>query len=169
MFSCDKLNLMNQAQILVDMALKAWNHQITRAEKFIDSQSDEDLQKEVAPGKNRLSYLVGHLAASNDSMMTLFGFGTRLYVSYDEIFLRNPDRKLPQPSAEEIRKAWKDVHDALAKNFETLSVDKWLDKHTAMTDEDLQKEPTRNKLSVLINRTNHVSYHLGQMLLTKKA
>jgi hypothetical protein len=31
----------------------------------------------------------------------------------------------------------------------------------------LAKEPTRNKLSVLLNRTSHVAYHLGQLILAK--
>jgi uncharacterized damage-inducible protein DinB len=158
---------MEQSRILVDMALKAWNQQISRAEKYFDAQSDLDLEKEVAPGRNRLAYLYGHLTASNDSMNTLFGFGPRLYSSFEEIFSKNPDRKLPHPPASEIRKAWKETHQALAKNFEKLSVSEWLDKHTAMTAEDLAKEPTRNKLSVLISRTNHVSYHMGQLNLLK--
>ncbi len=160
---------MEQSRILVDMALKAWNQQISRAEKFFDAQSDDDLQKEVAPGKNRLSYLLGHLTSSNDTMMTLFGFGPKLHASYEDVFSKNPDRALPQPPASEIRQAWRDVHSALAKNFEKLSVDEWLDKHTAMTAEDLAKEPTRNKLSVLISRTNHVAYHMGQLVLAKKS
>jgi len=151
------------------MALKAWNQQISRADKFFETQSDDDLQKEVAPGKNRISYLMGHLASSNDTMMTLFGFGPKLFPSFEEIFSKNPDRAMPQPPASEIRKGWKEVHAALAKHFETLSVDAWLDKHTAMTVEDLAKEPTRNKLSVLISRTNHVAYHMGQLILTKAA
>jgi len=37
-----------------------------------------------------------------------------------------------------------------------------------MTDEDLAKDPGRNKLSVLINRTNHMAYHIGQLVLYKK-
>lgn len=160
---------MEQSRILVDMALKAWNQQVSRAEKFFTEQSDEDLQKEVAPGKNRISYLMGHLTSSNDTMMTLFGFGPKLYPAYEDIFSKNPDRNVPQPPAAEIRKAWKDVHEALARSFAKLSVDEWLSKHTAMTDEDLVKEPTRNKLSVLISRTNHVSYHMGQLVLTKRS
>jgi hypothetical protein len=159
---------MEQSKILVDMALKAWNQQISRAEKFFDAQSDDDLAKEVAPGKNRIGYLYGHLTASNDTMNTLFGFGPRIYPSFDDIFSRNPDKALPHPPASDIRKAWKETHDALNKNFQNLSVDAWLDKHTAMTAEDLAKEPTRNKLSVLISRTNHVAYHLGQLVLVKK-
>ena len=151
------------------MALKAWNQQISRAEKFFEAQTDDDLQKEVAPGKNRISYLMGHLTSSNDTMMILFGFGPKLYPAFEEIFSKNPDRAVPQPPAAEIRKAWKETHAALAKHFEKLSVDEWLGKHTAMTAEDLVKEPTRNKLSVLLSRTNHVSYHMGQLVLTKTA
>jgi uncharacterized damage-inducible protein DinB len=158
---------MEQSRILVDMALKAWNQQISRAEKFFDAQNDEALDKEVAPGRNRISYLYGHLTASNDGMMVLFGFGQRLYPAFEDIFSRNPDRAKQQPPASEIRNAWKETHQALAKNFEKLSVNEWLDKHTAMTAEDLAKEPTRNKLSVLISRTNHVAYHMGQLMLVK--
>src|SRR5438045_7914094 len=131
---------MDQSKILVDMALKAWSQQISRADKFFEAQSDEDLQKEVAPGKNRISYLMGHLTSSNDTMMTLFGFGPKLFLSFEDIFSKNPDRAVPQPSTLEIRKAWKETHAALAANFAKLSVSEWLDKHTAMTAEDLAKE-----------------------------
>lgn len=149
------------------MALKAWNQQISRAEKYFDAQSDDNLEKEVAPGKNRLAYLYGHLTASNDTMNVLFGFGPRQYPAFEDIFSKNPDRALPHPPIAEIRKAWKETHQALSKNFEKLSVNEWLDKHTAMTAEDLAKEPTRNKLSVLFSRTNHVAYHMGQLVLVK--
>lgn len=158
---------MDQSRILVDMTLKAWHQQISRAEKFFDAHTDEQFQNEVAPGRNRIAYLYGHLTASNDMMMVLFGFGPKLYPSFDDIFQRTPDREKPHPPIAELREAWKKTHAALAENFAKLSVDQWLDKHTATTSEDLAKEPTRNKLSVLISRTNHVSYHMGQMNLIK--
>jgi len=41
----------------------------------------------------------------------------------------------------------------------------WLARHNAMTDEDFEANPLRNRLSVLINRTNHFHYHLGQLRL----
>ena len=159
---------MEQTRILVNMALKAWSQQVGRAEKFFDAQLDEDFSKEIAPGKNRISYLMGHLVASNDSMMTLFGFGPRLFPSYDDIFSKNPDRALPQPPVTDVRVAWRELHSTLAKHFDSLTVNEWLDKHTAMTEEDLHNEPTRNKLSVMISRTNHVAYHMGQLVLVKK-
>lgn len=149
------------------MTLKAWNQQVTRAEKYFDALSDDNLEKEVAPGRNRIAYLYGHLTASNDMMNVLFGFGPRLYPSFDDAFSKSPDRAVTLPPASEIRKAWKETHQALARNFEKLSVSEWLDKHTAMTAEDLAKEPTRNKLSVLISRTSHIAYHMGQLVLVK--
>jgi hypothetical protein len=48
-----------------------------------------------------------------------------------------------------------------------MSADDWFRAHSAMTEEDLAADPGRNKLSVLINRTNHVAYHLGQLVLAK--
>jgi hypothetical protein len=43
----------------------------------------------------------------------------------------------------------------------------WLKKHTAVSDEDFVKDPTRNRLAILMNRTNHASYHLGQAALAR--
>ena len=42
-----------------------------------------------------------------------------------------------------------------------------LKKHTAVSDEDFSKEPTRNRLAVFLSRTNHASFHTGQIALTK--
>jgi hypothetical protein len=33
--------------------------------------------------------------------------------------------------------------------------------------EDFAKEPHRNRLNVLISRTNHMANHIGQLLLLK--
>jgi hypothetical protein len=44
----------------------------------------------------------------------------------------------------------------------------WLGRHTAVSEEDFQKEKHRNKLNVLISRTNHAGYHLGQLVYLKE-
>jgi hypothetical protein len=46
-----------------------------------------------------------------------------------------------------------------------MSTADWLDRHMSISAEDFKREPMRNKLNVLINRTNHESYHLGQLML----
>jgi len=50
-----------------------------------------------------------------------------------------------------------------------MSVADWMGRHMSVSEEDFAKEPQRNKFNVLIGRTNHQSYHLGQLnLLTVK-
>ena len=157
-----------QTDLFIEMAIKAWNVQISRATKFFDSIDDQSLNKEIAPGKNRISYLLGHLVAVNDGMISLFALGERSYANLDEAFVKNPDRSgLPTPDGAELRQAWKKSNEQLSALFASMSTADWLGRHTSMTDEDLAKEPSRNKLSVLLNRTSHVAYHVGQLVLAK--
>lgn len=159
---------MTKEQIFIDMAIKAWNTQVSRADKFFSAVSDEGLSKEIAPGKNRISYLMGHLITVNEGMISLFSLGERSYQTWDEVFIKNPDRVITNtPDAATLRKAWKESNERLTDLFAKMPVESWFARHTSMTDEDLLKEPSRNKLSVLLNRTSHVAYHLGQLVLAK--
>ena len=40
----------------------------------LDSLSDEQLQKEIAPGKNRGIYILGHLIAVHDDMLAILNW-----------------------------------------------------------------------------------------------
>jgi len=44
----------------------------------------------------------------------------------------------------------------------------WLARHTAVSEEDFAKDPSRNRFAVLLSRTNHLSYHLGPAVLGLK-
>ena len=55
----------------------------------------------------------------------------------------------------------------LFNKFEFLTTAQWFEKHTAVSEEDFTKEPHRNKLSVVLSRTNHLAYHVGQLALLK--
>ncbi|MFI5154364.1 MAG: DinB family protein [Chitinophagales bacterium] len=159
----------DQQAIFIKMAMQAWELNIQRAERVFESLSEEDLMKEVSPGKNRGIYLLGHLIAINDTMISIFGLGERRFKILDEVFVSHPDKSgLPMPTIAELRQNWKDLHDLLKNYFGQMEPAIWFQKHTLMTDEDLIKEPQRNKLSVLINRTNHVAYHYAQVALLKK-
>jgi len=59
------------------------------------------------------------------------------------------------------------VNAAITSAVENFSVDDWLKKHTAVSDEDFSKNPTRNRLAVFLDRTNHASVHTEQIALTK--
>jgi uncharacterized damage-inducible protein DinB len=113
-------------------------------------------------------YLWGHLTASHDAMFSILGLGPRLYPELENIFISNPDKTMQLPPAHELKKYWYQVTGKLLSQFENLSADEWLQRHHAMSEEDYAKDPARNRLAVLLSRTNHMSYHLGQMTLALK-
>jgi hypothetical protein len=64
------------------------------------------------------------------------------------------------PPGGELRKYWDEVNAQLLSELASLPEDEWLQRHKAMSEEDYAKDPTRNRLGVLLSRTNHMSYHL---------
>jgi len=159
---------MEQQEIFVKMALHAWNVQVGRVDKFLSDLSHDDYFKEIAPGKNRIIYLLGHLTAINDNMIVLFALGNRSFAQLDEAFVKKPDKSGEElPSPDIVKNHWVKSNAELTSYFNKMPYSDWFTKHTIMSDEDFVKEPTRNKLSVLLNRTNHIAYRLGQMVLIK--
>jgi len=160
---------MSNDGLFVTGALNVWNANIDRADKLFFALTADQLQKEIAPGKNRLIYLWGHLTAVHDRMLPLLGFGPRLHAELDEIFLTKPDKAVAKiPSAEEIKKSWNEVNGKLRDGFAKLSPADWLQKHADVSAEDFAKEPLRNRFAILLSRTNHLSYHLGQAVSATK-
>jgi hypothetical protein len=148
------------------LGLKGWKAQIERADKLFGSLSSEDVLREIAPGKNRLLYLWGHLTAIHDAMLPLLVLRERLHPEFDVAFVSNPDKSQANiPSHEEVRQAWNVVNAELCKGFEKMSLPDWLQRHAAVSEEDFAKDASRNRFSILLSRTNHLSYHLGQAVL----
>jgi len=153
----------------VALGLKVWKAQIERADKLFRSLSSDDVLREIAPGKNRLLYLWGHLTAIHDAMLPLLGMGERLYPEFDVAFVSNPDKSQAAiPSHEQVRQAWTTVNGELLKGLEKMSWSDWLERHTAVSEEDFAKDASRNRFAILLSRTNHLSYHLGQAVLGLK-
>ena len=160
---------MANEELFLSGALNGWKSNIERADKMFSNLTAEQLLKEVAPGKNRLIYLWGHLTAVHDAMLPLLDFGPRLHPEFDVPFISNPDKAVRSlPSVEEVRKSWNDVNRKLSEGFAGLRAEDWLQKHAAVSDEDFAKEPLRNRFAILLSRTNHLSYHLGQAALNSK-
>jgi hypothetical protein len=159
---------MTNEEILSVTVLNSWKLVISRFDKVLSELSDEQLQQQIAPGKNRVFYLVGHLIATHDRMFPLLGLGERLHPDLDETYITNPDRVLDDPlSTTELRRAWAEVNSKLTTALERFTLENWLQKHTAVSDEDFVKDPTRNRLAVVISRTSHASYHSGQGILAR--
>ena len=159
---------MTNEEILSVTVLSSWKLVISRFDKVLSELSDEQLQQQIAPGKNRVFYLVGHLIATHDRMFPLLGLGERLHPELDETYITNPDRVLVDAlSTTELRRAWAEVNSKLTTALERFTLEDWLQKHTAVADEDVVKDPTRNRLEVVISRTSHALHHSGQAILAK--
>jgi DinB family protein len=155
-------------ELLSQTVVASWKQIVNRLDQRFAPLDDEQLQKQVAPNKNRLFYLLGHLTVVHDRMLPLLRIGERLHPQLDEVYLANPDRTLPDPlPAADLKKAWSEVNDAITSAVERFSPEDWLEKHTAVSDEDFAREPTRNRLAVFLSRTNHASFHAGQAVLAK--
>jgi DinB superfamily len=160
---------MENQDLAVKIVVDGWHTALSRTDALINSFTDEQIAGEVAPGRNSGTYLLGHLTAVHDRMLPLLGLGTQLHPELDEVFLTSPDKSgKPKPSIPELRAYWKEVNEAVAAGFATLKPEEWLHKHTSVSEEDFAKEPHRNRLNVLVSRTNHLSSHYGQLLFLKK-
>ncbi len=151
-------------ELLIKSVLDSWFNHISRIDNLLDTLTDEELHMEVAPGRNRGTYLIGHLTAVHDRMLPLLGFEDHHHPHLDEIFITSADKEKDMPPAAELRKYWKDVNDTLANHFKSQQPEEWLQRHTAVSEEDFAKEPHRNKMNVLVSRTTHLAYHFGQLI-----
>lgn len=160
----------NDQAFFVNMVLLQWETQNKRSEKLFAQLSDEQFMQEVSPGKNTGKYLLGHLAAVNDSLFTMFSIGKPMHPELEALYLSAPDSSGSQPqTVEELRKCWTEITHALTTIFREMDPAGWYTKHAAVNDADFALEPHRNKLNVLITRIVHQGYHLGQIaLLIKK-
>ena len=159
---------MTHTELVLKMIFDRWNASVKNLDKLLGSLSDETLQKEVAPGKNRGIYLLGHIIAAHDDMLILLDLGEKLYPELYEPYLKSADKALTlSQSAAELRTYWTKQTEVLNQKFESLKEDDWFEKHTAVSAEEFAKEPHRNKLNIIITRTTHLQYHIGQLILLK--
>jgi hypothetical protein len=154
---------------LIDVALRGWKTNIDRAGKLFGSLSEKELQEEIAPGKNRRIYLWGHLTSINDALIPLLGFGERMHPELDSVFVSSPDRSAPDSiSATDLKRYWEEINARLLTEFAKLSPAQWAQKHASVSEEDFGREPHRNRFAILLGRTSHLAYHLGQANLAKE-
>ena len=159
---------MKRDQIVLKMVFDRWNASLASCDKLLNSLTDEQLQREIAPGKNRGVYLLGHLIAVHDDMLILLGMGDKLYPELHSTFLAAPDKTVAViPSVQELRAYWNKQTEVLNEKFASLPPAEWFERHTAVTAEDFSKEPHRNKLNIIMTRTTHLNYHTGQLVLLK--
>ena len=159
---------MTQTEIAVKMVLDRWNASIKNVDTLLGLLNDEKLSNEIAPNKNRGIYILGHLIAVHDDMLILLNMGEKVYPELNETFIKLADKATDKlPTLVELRSYWTNQCNIMNEQFSAMKPTDWFEKHTAVTNEDFEKEPTRNKLNIIITRTSHLQYHLGQLQLLK--
>jgi hypothetical protein len=151
--------------IFTRMVIAAWDTYNARVTKLLDTLSEEQILSATAPGRNSGHYLIGHLVAISDALLPMLGFGDRMYPELDLLFVENPEGVGgDKPNITLLKEYWKKVNAKLTEHIINMTDEAWLTRHTKVSPEDFAREPHRNKLNVIINRTNHTSYHLGQLV-----
>jgi hypothetical protein len=159
---------MTTTEIAIKMVLDRWYGSIVNLNKHLNDLTDEHLQNQIASGKNRGIYLLGHLIAVHDDMLILLDMGEKLYPELSEPFIKEADNvATPMPSITNLRAMWRKQNEILQEKLDKTTTEEWFEKHTAVSAEDFANEPHRNKLNIIITRTSHLQYHTGQLVLLK--
>jgi uncharacterized damage-inducible protein DinB len=157
---------MNYLDLSLKIAINNWQQQINAFNSTLEKLSDQQLMAEIAPAKNRGVYLLGHLTAVHDLMLPLLRFGNTLYPELHRTFIEAADKAIDEiPSISRLKEQWKEVNDTLTAHINNLPTEEWFTRHNSISEENFEKEPQRNRLNVLLSRTNHLSYHRGQLIL----
>src|SRR5260221_8969861 len=82
-------------EVLIQTAISSWEQVIQRVGTLCLSCSEERLLVQVAPGKNRIAYLWGHLTAVNDAMFSILRLREPLHPELAAVFLAQTDPSLP--------------------------------------------------------------------------
>ena len=173
LFSFIKINYMttnfsSDSEQLIYQALVFWKMQNQRVTEYFSKHEDAFYLQPIVPGKNRPVYLLGHLIAVNDGLLPLFGLGEQFFPEYRTLFLSEADNTdVNYPSVADLKQNWEKVNGVLEGHFDKMTVQDWLSPHNSVSAEDFEKDKLRNKFNVLLNRTNHQAYHVGQLRLLK--
>ena len=137
-----------------NLIFNAWLLQNRKISDLINRLSDEDLKKDVAFGRNSGLYLLGHLIASNDLLLPLFGFGEKMYPEYEKIFLCCPDKCAQNfPAVKEVKSHWFALNEHLNLKFSSLNEKQWI----------IEDHNSNHQFKTMLSIVNHQCYHLGQL------
>jgi hypothetical protein len=156
-------------EIFAATAINTWSTMISRLERILSSLSDDELQLEVAPERNRVYYILGHLTAFQDRLLHQLGLGERLYPELDDLFVTNRDRSFQDKfTGAELRGMFAEITSTITSGIQAMPPADFLKRHESVSEQDFAKEPLRNRFAVLNGTTAHMMLHAGQIRLVVK-
>ncbi len=132
------------------------------ADWIIRSLSDDELKKEISPGKNHGIWLLGHLITCEDDFALFMGKGEITYSLYHDLFAEETVLQPVEnyPPISEMREKWKEM---LAKNrkiYDELKDEELEENHAQRKGED---DFCKTKEDVTVHWQLHLMYHAGQL------
>ena len=150
----------------LQIALLQWDVSNKRMLKVLETINDEKFFTPIVPNGNSPSWLLGHLADTDDLLLELFGIRPRIFPELGKIYHHTKGaNQSGHLSKNELLAQWKQIVAALDEAFKKMSEQEWLSRHMAVSEEDFVKEPDRNKLNVMLSRVTHKASHLGQIAM----
>ena len=150
----------------LDVCLIQWDTYNRRMQKMMDAISDEKFYKPIVQGGNSPSWLLGHLADTDDALLELFGISSRIHPELAKIYHHaKGTNQTGHLTKQELSERWDAVVKKLDQAFKSMSEADWHGRHMAVSEEDFKKEPQRNKLNVMLSRVTHKASHLGQVAM----
>ena len=159
---------MTHEKTIIDLILSQFADKVQQATALFTTLGTEAALVPVAPGRNTIIYLLGHLLVVHDRLVEGLAIGERTHPELDHLFLAPQQEATVYPDYQELLAAWQQVNAALVAQLATLSVADWLSPHAYVSAADFAREPHRNKLNLLLSRNGHLFHHDGQLVLVKR-
>src|SRR5260370_37062114 len=78
------------------------------------------------------------------------------------MFTSNPDKSVPLTvSGPSLKAAWQEINQKLWDGISKFSDSDWAKRHTAVSEEDFERELHRNRFTVLLGRIELFAYNTG--------
>lgn len=132
------------------------------ADWIISSLSEDDLKKEIAPGRNHGVWLLGHLITCEDDFALFMGKGEITYPAYHDMFAEET-KPLPfenYPPVSEMREKWKEMLKKNKKIYDELRDE---ELHEAQAQLKGENDFCKTKEDVAVHWQLHLMYHAGQL------
>src|SRR5258706_13995963 len=111
-------------ELLVEMVLTTWIKYIDKTNELMAGLTDEELLTEIAPGRNRGIYIVGHLIAIHHKMLPILGICPEMNPKLFDIYAKKPDNKSETPyTISVLKEKWDQQNKVLEDYFEKATTD----------------------------------------------
>jgi hypothetical protein len=145
---------------------KQWKIMSRWISETLKSLTDEDLCKEISPGRNHGVWILGHLIQSEDELSIYLGKGEYIFPEYESLFGQKnkiaPVNSYPDVSV--LRNQWETVKVKNDKILSELSDEEWDEPH-ALIEGALDDDYFKTRGGCVMNWILHQNYHIGQLVL----